>query len=139
MAKTTVDSKDQVFPTYSKIKNQIDELECFPTWEEILEFEYVRRSGKYNMFEFHNVQRYAYDSGLYNVVNWLQRCKDKKQSYTRLYDIALVHYIKLHGQRDKWISVDFEKNALVQELEAQQSQFQQKLQSIQEKLESLHQ
>lgn len=128
---------DQIYPTYSKIKYQIDELKCFPTWEEFLEYECVRCSGKFNMFERDNIQRYAYDVGLYNLVNWIQRCKELGHSYTKMYDPALKHYSAIHGPRERWITSDLEKKLFVRELEAQRSELEHKLQSVLSKLEGI--
>ena len=125
---------DQIYPTYSKIKRQIDQMECIPSWEEILEYEYVRQSGKFNMFERDNIQRYAYDSGLYHLVNWIQRCKEFKRSYIELYGPAMKHYSELYGRREKWISGDMKKKLQLKELQSQQSDLQRKLQEIESKL-----
>lgn len=121
---------DQIYPTYSKIKRQINQVECLPTWEEILEYEHVRQEGKYNMFEAGNVMRYAFDSGLYNLVNWLQRCKELKQSYTHLYTVALGHYETLYGSRDTWVTNKSSKKIKLTLLENEERRLQDELNVI---------
>lgn len=37
----------------------------------------IRDEGKYNMFEFHSVQREAHDKKFYGLVTWMEDNKDE--------------------------------------------------------------
>lgn len=37
---------------------------------------FCRDSGKYNMFEFHNVHRLAFDNGYFETVDWMENNKN---------------------------------------------------------------
>lgn len=70
---------DPDYEMYEKVSKWNREMECIPSWSEMLEYEYVRLRGEINMVSG-DLQRYAFDHCLYHLVNWIQRCRENKIS-----------------------------------------------------------
>lgn len=100
-------------PIRTKIEDEVRrwdaEMKCLPTKEEIFEFEIVRSEGKYNMFERDNVQRYAFETGLYHLVNWIERCKEHRISHLSMFNKAFAAAEKDYGPRATWITPEMRK------------------------------
>lgn len=101
-------------PIRTKIEDEVRrwdaEMKCLPTKEEIFEFEIVRSEGKYNMFERDNVQRYAFETGLYHLVTWIERCKEHRLGYLSMFNKAVAAAEKEYGPRSTWITPDLRKS-----------------------------
>jgi hypothetical protein len=82
-------------------------LDSFPTWEEFLEFEFVRQSGEINMIT-NNLIKHCYDNGFYKAFCWLHRCAENRIAWTFIYQDALSEFEDKNGSRDIW----FKKNEL---------------------------
>lgn len=76
---------------------------CFPTWEELLELEYVRRFGDINMFT-DDITIFCDTRGLTNAASWLRRLKSAGVMPTQVFKAAIVHYEKTMGPNDLWFS-----------------------------------
>lgn len=92
-----------------KIEKDVTEwnqtMSSVPSWKQILEFEYIRQTGKLNMIT-DNVQRWAYDNGLYNVVNWYELCRENKTSPLKMYGTVITSFEEKMGPRSTWITSD---------------------------------
>lgn len=93
--------------TKKPVTEQIDtwnrDVLSVPTWNEILQFEYVRQSGKLNMFT-DNVFKHAIDAGLFDLVDWYLRCKENNTSPLQMYSKVITSFEAEHGPRSGWIS-----------------------------------
>jgi hypothetical protein len=107
---------DPEFGVYAEVVKWNNTILCLPTWEEILEYEYVRQRGEINMLT-EDVQRYAFDHGLYALVTWWQRCKEARISPWKMYEAGIVQYEAENGSRESWITDEMRENVLLRELE----------------------
>lgn len=118
-----------------KVHDWDDRMRSFPTFEELRDVEYVRRSGRINMIT-ENVQRELYDRGRYAGVIWLERCKECHMSWTAHYDAAVSHYVSRHGPVDSWypksLVASWEQFEVDQEIQTLQS----RLRDLEEKSRS---
>jgi hypothetical protein len=87
---------------YLKAKRWDDRMRCMPTWDEILEYEYVRQRGEINML--YGLSRYAFDRGLYALFEWIGRCSDHDMSLWDIYGDGLALHEKEHGPRASWVT-----------------------------------
>lgn len=78
---------------------------CFPTWEELLELEYVRRFGDINMFT-DEVTLFCQTRGLNNAAAWLKRLKSASVMPTQVFKAAVNHYEKTQGRVESWFTED---------------------------------
>jgi hypothetical protein len=85
----------------SKVKEWDKRMSAAPSFEEIRDVEWIRRSGRINML-IDGLQRELYDSGRYAGVVWLERCKKHRQTWTSYWDAAMASYEAIHGPRDTW-------------------------------------
>ena len=77
---------------------------CIPTWEEILEVEYVRDRGEINMLTG-GLLTYCHNRGLTNAVAWLERCKEAKVFWGTYFSQKFIETLeKEHGPKDGWIT-----------------------------------
>lgn len=74
---------------------------CFPSWEEILEVEYVKRQGEINMFT-DDVVKYCQQKGLKNAVAWYRRLSQTQTCPSAVFGLAVEHYSREHGLIDTW-------------------------------------
>ena len=74
---------------------------AFPAFEEILEYEFLRREGSINMLSLSIP--YAADRGLYNLAAWIHRCLKNKVSMYVLYADAIHFYTQIEGTTDVWL------------------------------------
>ena len=77
-----------------------------------------------------NVQRWAFDRGLYHAVVWFEKCKDARLSCSKLYGMAMTLYEKDHGPRDKWITDEFHEKFVGKELELRERELERQLDEI---------
>lgn len=78
---------------------------CWPTWEELLEVEYLRRFGNINMFT-DDVVTHCKRRGLTQGESWLQRLKDARVLPSRIFGIAVNHYEQTQGPQDSWLTAE---------------------------------
>jgi hypothetical protein len=76
---------------------------CFPSWEELLELEYVRRFGDINMFT-DDVTQFCVTRGLANAAGWLQRLKSAGVMPTQVFTAAVRHFEKTKGEVGSWFT-----------------------------------
>ena len=76
---------------------------ALPTWEEMLQVEYVRQRGEINMIT-DNVYQYCSQNGLSLAMAWYRKCSENKKTPMLMYSIALQHFEKLHGPRGTWLT-----------------------------------
>lgn len=94
------------------------ERECFPTFEEARDIEWIRVEGKFNMItEPHAVQVRLFDAGAYSGVNWLERCRNNGVLPMRIWGKFLEHMVDEYGDQDVWLDPvvkhTYERNALL--------------------------
>lgn len=78
---------------------------CTPTWEELLEVEYVRRYGNINMFTG-DVEEKCRQLGLNNAIAWFQRIKRYSAQASTVFSKAVKAYERDHGTQDSWLTKD---------------------------------
>ncbi len=105
-------------------------FKCIPTWQEMLEFEYVRQRGEINMLSG-EIQRYAFDRGLYSMVTWLERCKEHRVPFIRTYDLGVSTHSQAHGPRETWITPDVKAKYMSLELSSKEDELRRQLDEIQ--------
>lgn len=103
MKQTT--SGDPEYGVFKVIAGQLNAIAAMPTWEEILEVEYIRESGRVNMLT-DNVTRHAFDLGLHGAVEWLERCREARIAPWTAYEIAAKDFARVHGPRCEWLTQD---------------------------------
>ncbi len=118
-----------VFEEVAKWNNTI---ECLPTWDELLEVEYVRQRGELNMFSG-ELQRYCFDRGLYNAVEWYERCKSARIHPFQLYSQAIEHYEKDRGPRDKWITENVRISYQERELDLKEAELTKQMRDLRQR------
>ena len=121
---------------YVKAKKWDALYKCIPTWQEMLEFEYVRQRGEINMLDG-GLQRYAYDRGLYSMVTWLERCKENHVPFIKTYDLGVSTHSPEHGPRESWITKAVGEKFIALELTNMESELRRKLEEIQRQKSSL--
>ncbi len=112
MSRERIEPGDPDFGVFTKVASWHMLIESLPTWDEMIEIEYVRQKGDVNMFG--DWQRYAFEKGLYKAVIWIQRCNDNKIPKPQCYDVAMRNFEKEHGPRDTWITKDMKRAFLLQ-------------------------
>ena len=76
---------------------QLFEIEFSPTREELLGYEYVRQSGKFNMLtEAALVMNMLHVIGAFKTLNWLARCSKSGISYFDALNIAYKFHEDIH-------------------------------------------
>lgn len=101
-------------------------MRSFPTFEELRDVEYVRRSGNINMLT-ENVQRELYDRGRYAGVVWLERCKEHHVPWQSHFTSAIAHYETQHGPVDTWFTTDLLDGWEAGEIESELQRLRQRL------------
>ncbi len=86
------------------IKWHLDVL-SWPTWDELLEVEYVRVHGNINMFT-DDVLGFCRERGLLHAVEWYERLHQARALPTRIFGIAVEHYQYERGAQDTWLPED---------------------------------
>lgn len=76
----------------------------FPTWQEVLEFEYLRRFGNINMFIVGDMIEACIKHGLHHALNWFERVKNVKATPSSIFGSAVKHYQMKHGSQDTWLT-----------------------------------
>lgn len=76
---------------------------CFPTWEELLEVEYVRQLGKLNMFT-DDIVAFCMKNGLLNAVAWYRRLSAAQVLPTTVFGVAVRYYTDEKGPIDSWLT-----------------------------------
>lgn len=76
----------------------------FPTWQEVLEFEYLRRFGNINMFIVGDVIAACVKHGLLDALHWFERTKSVKAIPSSIFGLAVKHYQTHHGSQDTWLT-----------------------------------
>lgn len=121
-------------PEWGKESTNVDELElrhkhveCWPSFDAIRQYEWVRREGKFNMLtEQRQVSDEMHRLGFYDALEWLVRCSQEKIFFGTIYSHAMEHYRKDIPVKD-WFDKEFlrgikqgRKRALQDELAALQ-------------------
>lgn len=69
------------------------ELEFTPTREQLMGYEHVRSSGRYNCFtEMNSVIRQLHVIGAHDTLAWFERCKSHGISYFDALELAYRHH-----------------------------------------------
>lgn len=89
----------------AKIIKNNKKLMSIPTWDELLEIEYVRRFYCVNMFVYSDVIDLCQKLKLHNALEWMHRLKENHVSLTNVFDMSVKHYVK-NGPIDKWLTDD---------------------------------
>jgi hypothetical protein len=128
---------DPCYEAYQKMKKLIDNVNSLPDWETMIEYEYVRQTGDINMLGFDRLQRYAFDRSLYNLVTWLQECKEMNIAYISNLGIAYEYYESKHGPSEKWITKEFKLKVKQNELNAKEQELLRAIKKLQKEREEL--
>lgn len=105
-------SNESYIEIYEKMKSLIDNVNCLPDWETMIEYEFIRQEGKFNMFSFcsNEVQRHAFDNGLYHFVTWVEQIRESRATNIISYlGKAYEYYESKYGPRENWITKDFKQ------------------------------
>lgn len=113
-------------------------MRTFPTFEEIRDVEFVRRSGNINMMTS-DVQRELYNLGRLDGVLWIQRCRDHNLSWQFHYSTAVDHYTASHGAADTWFNEDLLHEWKVEGLLREERELRQRLSSVTSKIRKIDQ
>ena len=111
-------------------------MECIPTWDEILEVEYVRQRGEINMIT-DDVIGYCASRGLFNAVGWLWRCKEAHLFWGRIYDQVMPSFEKERGPRDGWVTDNVRDEFLELEYKSEEIELEQKRKDLAQKRRAL--
>lgn len=101
---------DSYYEIHNKMKTLINDVDCLPDWETMVEYEFIRQEGKFNMFSFcsNQVQRHAFDCGLYHFVTWVEQIRKSRSTNIISYlGKAYAYYESNYGPRENWITKDF--------------------------------
>lgn len=100
-----------------QLREQVAMWGCIPTFEEIRDVEYVRQSGRTNMFDYNVVMRIMFDSGLYAGVRWLDKCHAECIPWFKLYDQVIHVFERDHGPKEEWFNEGYYAKVELNELE----------------------
>ena len=131
-----VDKNQPAKKLYEDVLKWNDTMECVPTWEELLEVEYIRQRGELNMIT-ENVTQYAFDHGLYNAVCWYERCREHHMHPAKLYEQAIKMHEKDHGPIDSWITEDVRMGYEELELETKGDELRRQLRELERKKKAM--
>lgn len=109
---------------------------CLPSWNELLEVEYVRSRGEVNMFT-DNVARYCFDRGLLNAFEWYERCRIARIHPAQLFSQAIAFYETEHGPHHTWITQDLRDSFEELELDFKEAQLATQLRELRAKKRSV--
>jgi hypothetical protein len=119
---------------YTHVNQWHNTVECLPTWEELLEMEIVRQSGKINMMDG-SLGRHLVDNGFFAAACWYIRCGEHRAHWTSFYSPALEHAQKEHGPRETWVTEEMREEAEERGLLMEESRLQEELRKIRKKRE----
>jgi len=109
---------------------------CFPSWEEIFEYEYVRQSGQFNMFDKAIICEWAIINDFVHLPSWFARLDQTRCSVINYYSIAMGFYEKTKGPSYKWFPLEVKKSLELKMLKAKKSRLTASLNEINRQLES---
>lgn len=107
-------------------------MKTVPSFEELRDVEFVRRSGTINMIT-DNLTQELHDRCRYDGLAWILRCKKHKISWIRHWDSSVKFYVELHGPTNTWFTEDLVESWQEQELLLQEMQLQKKLAELRQK------
>jgi hypothetical protein len=84
------------------IKWHLDTM-SLPSWDELLEMEYVRVHGNINMFT-DDVIFHCRERGLMHAVAWYERLRQIYALPSRVFGIAVKYYESERGSQDTWLT-----------------------------------
>lgn len=93
-------------PEYEVFKDVVawsNGIVCIPDRNELLELEYVRQSGKINMFSG-QLAKYCMNVGMFAAADWLSRCKTSSTNPFRIWEHARHELEKELGPNHMWIT-----------------------------------
>lgn len=111
-------------------------MECLPTFEEFRELEYLRQTGKFNMYT-DDIVRGAFDHGLYEATSWLIRCREGHISWIKVAQLAEPDLEKEHGPREEWITSEIRQELEERALVAEESRLRSKMEELRARREEL--
>lgn len=77
------------------------DIHCFPTWEEMLEVEYVRKNSSVNMFIDDVIEQFE-RYGFKKAIDWYERLSEADVIPTTVFGFAVEFYSRDHGHIDNW-------------------------------------
>ncbi len=104
-----------------------NKIVCLPTWEEILEIEYVRSRGQINMAS-RKLETYCWNKALIHAAAWIQRCKKARIFWGHYYNSSVIEKFEdEHGPKDTWITNEIRNGFLaieyhIEEIELKKKQ-----------------
>lgn len=115
-----------------KVRAWDSRMRSFPTFEELRDVEYIRRSGRINMIT-ENVQRELYERGRYAGVLWLERCKEHRFPWQSHYESAVQYFETKHGPQTEWFSHDLLLSWEMCEIDSEMRELQARLARLESK------
>ena len=110
---------------------------CRPTWDEILEIEYVRSRGEINMISS-DLENYCWNRGLVHAAEWIARCKRARTFWGGYCDGPFMEeFEKEHGPRSTWITDETRDRFLAIEYRIEEFTLAQKQQELAERRKRL--
>jgi hypothetical protein len=113
-----------------KVKKWDSYMQAAPSFEELRDVEFIRRSGKINML-MGDVMRELYDRGRYDGVAWLMRCKDNRAHWTEYWAPAMATFQKSHGPVDSWFTPELLEAWEMGEIRAEEDRLRLRLAELQ--------
>lgn len=112
-----------------KVKDWDCLMKSLPTFEEIRDVEFVRRSGTINMITGDLVGE-LYRRGRYRGVAWVLRCRENHTSWFNVWDIAMKDAVEKHGEANTWFTSELIESWEDFELELEEERLKQKMNDI---------
>lgn len=107
--KTTTPDWGKETTDVSTLELRHDMIECWPSFEAIRQYEWVRSEGKFNMItEFSAVVDEMYRLEFFDALEWLFLCKEHGIFFGILFGEAVDHYEKERPRKD-WFDIEFRK------------------------------
>lgn len=129
---------DPDYEMYVKVKAWDTEMKCLPTWIEILELEYLRQTGKTNMYDINKVCALTHELGLTSAFAWVHRCIAANYPLHSAYNKGLSLHEPERGNRYEWITRSIKARFVEREYELREAQLRLQLSMIEdEKREAL--
>lgn len=107
-----VQRSNPIFDLENDVKQWHVDITCWPSWEAILEIEYVRKFCNINMFT-DDVQSICSKLKLYNGAEWYSRLKMAGVLPSQIFGVAVRFYERAHGSQDSWLASEMQIGELL--------------------------
>jgi hypothetical protein len=115
--------------TEETIKAWDRKMRAAPSFEEVRDVEWIRRSGRINMIT-DNLQQELYDRNRLDGVMWLERCRRNRVTWISYWDEAIAAYESKYGPRNKWFTSDLVDEWKDAEIDREERQLLDRLEEI---------